>query len=220
MRQPPALANWLLNRFTSCTSTALQGDLEEEYQTGRSSAWYRRQVVVAIVTGSVKDIRAHRFLALRAVATGWIVLLLFFACGDFFAETLARHAWNWNRRLDGYGSGVWWPFHIAATIVSYSGFSISAWAVARSHGAHAMPMVIAYLSSVFAVLMSFMASATLFGWLSRPTPVPHTLFYLVSVTLPYVWYSGFILVPLVMLLTGLLSCRTAVDQFRASRQVE
>lgn len=122
---------------------------------------YWRQVLGAIVTGSVNDIRAHRLLALRAMATGWIVLLLFFACGDRFAETLARYAWNWNRWIDGYGAGVWWPFHIAAAIVSYAGFSISTWAVARSHGTHAMPMVVAYMSSVFAVLILFIVSATL-----------------------------------------------------------
>ena len=75
-----------------------------------------------------------------------------------------------------------------------------------------MPMVVAYLGSVLAVLVSFMAAAMLLGWLSRPTPLPHTLFYFVSVTLPYVWHSGFILVPLVMLLTGLLSCRTAARE--------
>ena len=171
---------------------------------------------VGFATGLRKDIQDHPMLALRAVAMGWIVLLLFFARGDFFAETLARHAWKWNRWRDGYGSGVWWPFHIAAAMVSYAGFSISAWAVARSH---AMPMVVAYVGSVFAVLMSFMALATLLGWLGRPTPLPHTLFYLVSVILPYVWHSGFVLVPLVMLLTGLLSCRPVADQMRANRQV-
>ena len=204
----PAFATWLLQKFRP-SDEALLGDVLEEGSNGRSAAWYWRQVVGAIATGSAKDIRAHRLLALRAMATGWIVLLLFFACGDLFAETLARYVWNWNKWIDGHGAGVWWPFHIAAAIVSYAGFSISTWAVARSHGAHTMAMVCAYLGSVVAVLMSFMALATLFGWLDRPTPLPHTLFYLVSVTLPYVWHSGFILVPLVMLLTGLFSCRPA-----------
>ena len=217
MKQSPVIAKWLLNRFGSCTSTALQGDLEEEYQTGRSSAWYWRQVMSAIVIGSAKDIRAHRLLALRAVATGWVVLLLFFARGDFFAETLAGYAWNWNRRIDGYGLAVWRPFHIAAAIVSYGGFSVSAWAVARSHAAHAMPMVLAYLVSVFAVLVSFMVSAMFFGWLNRPTPLPHTLFYLVSITLPYVWHSGFILAPLVILLTGVFSCRPVPREWPSVR---
>lgn len=202
----PALATWLLQKFRP-SDEALLGDLLEERPNGRSTAWYWRQVVGAIVTGSVKDIRAHRLLALRAGATGWIVLLLFFAYGDVFADTLARYAWNWNRWIDGYGAGVWWPFNIAAAIVSYAGFSISTWAVARSHRSHALAMVVAYSCSVVVVLVSFMASAMLFGWLNRPTPLPHTLFYLVSVTLPYVWHSGFILVPLVMLLTGLVSCR-------------
>lgn len=36
-------------------------------------------------------------------------------------------------------------------------------------------------------------------------PVPHTLFYLVSVTLPFHWRSGLLLVPSIMLVCGLLA---------------
>jgi hypothetical protein len=35
-----------------------------------------------------------------------------------------------------------------------------------------------------------------------PVPVPHPLFYFVSVTLAYQWRTGFLLVPLLMLLAG------------------
>jgi hypothetical protein len=96
---------------------------------------------------------------------------------------------------DGYGSGIWRPF---------------------PHQAHGMPMVFAYLGSVFTVLA---ASATIIIWLNRPIPVPHTLYYLVSVTLPFMWRSGFILVPLVILLTGLLTCRTTTDPFRHAKRI-
>jgi hypothetical protein len=88
-----------------------------------------------------------------------------------------------------------------------------AWAVARFHGAHGMAMVTAYLGSV---LVALSVAAAIVDWIARPIGVPHTLYYLVSVTLPFMWRSGFILVPLVMLLTGLLSCRTAAAQFRAN----
>ena len=213
MKQPPVVARWLLSRFASCTPTALQGDLEEEFQRGRSSAWYWRQVVDAIATGSFTEIHTHRLLALRAITTGWIVLLLFFSFGDLFAETLAGYAWNW-RRVDGYGYGVWWPFHIAGFVVSYVGFGLSALVVARSHGTRGMPMVLAYLSSV---LIALAASAAVIEWLARPIGAPHTVYYFVSVALPFMWRSGFLLVPLVIVLTGLLSCRTGADLELESR---
>jgi hypothetical protein len=207
MKQPPVVARWLLNRFTSCTPTALQGDVEEEYQSGRSSAWYWRQVVGAIVTGLRKDIWDHPILALRAIATGWIVLLLMFVLlGDRTAEAIAKYFWNWSRYEDGYGAGFWWPFWVAASCVSYGGFAISAWAVARLHSAYGMGMVTAYLGSV---LVALSVAAAIIAWIPRPLPLPHPLYYIVSVGLPFVWHSGFILVPLVMLLTGLISCRPA-----------
>jgi hypothetical protein len=210
VKRPPVIANWLLRRFASCTSIALLGDLEEEYQACRSSGWYWRQVVGAIMTGLRKDIRDHPMLALRAIATGWIVLLLIFALlGDRTAEAIAKYAWNWSRYEDGYGAGLWWPFWVAASCVSYGGFAISAWAVARFHSTGGMAMVTAYLGSVVVALS---VAAAIVEWIRRPLPLPHTLYYVVSVGLPFAWHSGFILVPLVILLTGLLSCRTAAAQ--------
>jgi hypothetical protein len=62
-------------------------------------------------------------------------------------------------------------------------------------------MLLAFVASVVAVLA---ASALVLEILMRrgPVPVPHPLFYLVSVTLPYHWRTGFLFVPLLMLLAG------------------
>jgi hypothetical protein len=79
-----------------------------------------------------------------------------------------------------------------------------------------MAMVTAYLGSV---LVALSVAAAIVEWVPRPLPLSHTLYYVVSVGLLFVWHSGFIFVPLVMLLTGLFSCRiTAVAQFRANDQ--
>jgi hypothetical protein len=195
---PPPIPTWLLRRFV--WNDALIGDLAEEFKRGRSGRWYRRQVLLAIVAGAMKEIGAHRLLAVQAAVMGWGMLLLVFGVfGDLVAYALAKHLWNWTIEI-GYQSWTWWPFWVSGAFVSYSGFALSAWVVARLHTG---PMLLIFAVSVFAVLL---ASAATLAWLGPgPVGVPHTLFYIVSVTLPYQWRSGFVFVPLIMLLVGVLS---------------
>jgi hypothetical protein len=61
------------------------------------------------------------------------------------------------------------------------------------------------------VLVGLSVTALLVALNDGPTPVPHVLFPLVSVALPYQWRSGFILAPAVMLLTGILVLRKPRD---------
>ena len=61
------------------------------------------------------------------------------------------------------------------------------------------------------MLVAQVASAVTIEVLSRlwdnRVPVPHTLFYLVSVALPYQWRSGLVLAPATILVAGLLADR-------------
>lgn len=197
------VATWLLHQFRP-GDTALVGDLLEEMAQGRSKGWYWRQVLRAIVGGTMKDFLARPYVTLRAVATGWIVLLLIFVvCGDLVAEAIANAFWGWKRYI-GYSEGYWWPFYVSATFVTYSGFALSVFAVVKLHRRHAMSLVLAYACSVVAVLVG---SAAFFDWLARPIGAPHWLFFLVSVSLPYTWRSGLLLAPLVIVLSGLVATR-------------
>jgi hypothetical protein len=48
-RQPPFIATWLISHWgDKYRRDALVGDLMEEYQRGRSDAWYWMQVVLAL----------------------------------------------------------------------------------------------------------------------------------------------------------------------------
>ena len=200
----PPVATWLLHQFRP-DDAALAGDLLEEMADGRSQAWYWRQVLRAIVARTMKEVRRHPYVALHAMATGWIVLLLTFVLfGDLVAEAIAEALWGWTRP-EAYRTGYWWPFHVSATIVSYTGFAVSAYAVVRLHR---LSMLLPYALSVVVVLVT---SAAFFDWLARPIAMPHSLFYLVSVSLPYTWRSGFILAPLVILMSGLTCAALETD---------
>src|ERR1700689_860136 len=73
IRKPPALANWLLDRFGFAhRNQPLAGDLLEEFRNGRSGAWYWRQTLVVIVFGLVRDAR-QRDRALAGAVIGWAV---------------------------------------------------------------------------------------------------------------------------------------------------
>jgi hypothetical protein len=118
----------------------------EEYQHGRSRAWFWKQALIAIVVSFYTEIRAHRLLTLRALVVGWTVwcsyafLKSWLFSGPFF-EILAY-------RLPlafGHGSPgglVWW-------ILRLSAWAGSGWVVARLHRNHATTMVLAFTVPVF-----------------------------------------------------------------------
>ena len=75
---PPIVATWLLERLGSGTENEpLIGDLMEDYGRGRSNAWYWRQVIAVIVVSSYDEVRAHRFIAIKALVTGWAAQFVF-----------------------------------------------------------------------------------------------------------------------------------------------
>jgi hypothetical protein len=55
--KPPAIATWLLEHLIPGGRTEeLAGDLLERFSQGRSAAWYRRQVFLAILVGLSKEL--------------------------------------------------------------------------------------------------------------------------------------------------------------------
>ena len=60
--KPPALASWLLEHLTRRTQNdALAGDLLEEFRSGRSAAWFWRQVLLAILASVASALRGASF---------------------------------------------------------------------------------------------------------------------------------------------------------------
>ena len=219
MRKVPACATGLLLRLGPQDESFI-GDLVEEYGNGRSRMWYWRQVLSAIVLTSIRQIGAHPVRTLAAVATGWATtLLLFFILGDRVASGLAGWIWDWDRQT-AYQTDVWWPFWITALLVSYTGFGLSGFGVVRLHRRAAGPMLIAYAVSMLVVLTAAAALIEVLGRRNGAVPVPHTLFYVVSVALPHWWRSGLLLAPLTILVGGALGCPRSALLADTKRLVE
>ena len=143
--QPPAGATWLLERFSfGHRNDALIGDLVEEYGNGRSGAWYWRQALTAIAVAFSQEIRAHKLLAVRAVATGWAVWYVYglfvsswvgwilISLGQKLPPPLQYEAPYWF---------VWW-------IIWLSVRAASGWIVARLHRGHQTATVLLFAASV------------------------------------------------------------------------
>lgn len=87
-RRLPVVALWLLERFG--VDQDLTGDLIERYARGRSRFWVYRQVLLAIVIGSVRDITRHRLLFARAVVVGVIACNVFAYASFAILQLLIR----------------------------------------------------------------------------------------------------------------------------------
>jgi len=133
----PALAEWLLTRFgIPQRNESLMGDLAEESSSGRSAVWLWRETGVAIATMVGRDIRNHKLLAVRAIATGWLltwswqrIVLLFQPPVGVRVQTL----WAWGILL--MFTWSFWP-------------AIVGWIIARTHRPQQAAMVLAYSASM------------------------------------------------------------------------
>jgi hypothetical protein len=76
-QQPPRLATWMLKHFGSgLDNETLLGDLAEQYRENGNAMWYWRQAMKAIPVSLFKEVRAHKWIAARALLTGWIMWIV------------------------------------------------------------------------------------------------------------------------------------------------
>jgi hypothetical protein len=110
--EPPALATWLMSRLVSGEkSESMIGDLIERHGRGRSSAWYWRQTISAIVTSLVAELWYYKLLAL------WIAALSTFLSDIYMLIGVPV----WVFRLD----QLWYPHLINSR---WSWMVINPWA--------------------------------------------------------------------------------------------
>jgi hypothetical protein len=101
--RPPLLAGWLLEHLAQGPHRdSLIGDLDEHFARGRSSAWYWREVLAAILAGAARDIRDHKLRALGAALLVWVMIVpwveitwaLYLLISDKWANAAALKSWT------------------------------------------------------------------------------------------------------------------------------
>jgi hypothetical protein len=142
--KPPAVATWLLEHFRSGSrNDYLTGDLMEAYQRGCSRAWYRKQVLVAIVVSFRQEIMAHPVLALRAIAVGMAPWYLY---RYGLTPTLLSPLFKRFLQPSGFPLSPW---ALTWWIISLTVSAASGWIIARLHGPHRTGMVLVFATFSF-----------------------------------------------------------------------
>jgi hypothetical protein len=147
-----SLGTWLLEH--AGVDDALVGDLAEgslrlhSEQGERSGLWYWRQVIAAIAQSWAQTIVHHKWLAMRAIVTGWVLWATLF---------LVMNALNSSTPQ------AWIP--MASGLIKYGQWLAIGWTIGVLHRPYYASMVLPYV--LFTMVMSVPAVSqmvvTLFG---------------------------------------------------------
>jgi hypothetical protein len=132
---------------------ALLGDIAEEAPR-RSRLWYWFQLLAIVVVASWRDVRRHPLLALRAIATGFVALSLYFGGVQLIGRVI-------NVLTNGgyYIAGYWLrlshppgpppPYDRVVVIAIVAlGFMLSGWTIVRFHRAQGIAMAMPFLAAM------------------------------------------------------------------------
>jgi hypothetical protein len=122
-----AVGTWLLDRF--CGEPAIAGDLLQEYRRRQSVLWYWKEVVCAMCAYSASTIWEHKWLAVRAIVTGWLFSQLVIRVG--MRDIV--HPW-W----DGVAPPALYP------CIAYVPWLLNGWLIGRLHRPYSVAMVCVY----------------------------------------------------------------------------
>jgi hypothetical protein len=156
---------------------ALLGDIAEEAPR-RSRIWYWSQLLAVVLVASWRELRWHPWLALRAIATGFATLTLYFGTVQLIGRVILVLS-NGGYYIAGHWltlshpPGPPPPYDAAIVLVIYVlGFALSGWAIVRLHRAHGIAMAMPFLSltTLMAVILTAIL-ATDTGPGTRPMPL-------------------------------------------------
>ena len=169
---PPRAATWLLRHFgSSSNNESIIGDLSEGYQSGRSSGWYWRQVLLAIIAGVFAEIRPQKLRALVAVITGFaIVLALTWLAAPPFTRLQSRTIGVWGDDAATHFA----LFPVEAIIAAIMGIT-TGWILAPRHRTHHLGLLV--LFGLCHMLWIF--GSIIFWSVTYPASVPPNIIYFI-----------------------------------------
>jgi hypothetical protein len=137
---------------------ALLGDIAEESRR-RSRRWYWAQLAAVVMLASMRDVRRHPTLALRAIGVGLLTLVIAFAPASALLHVVRVLSEG------GYYVGPYWltlppnAFRWFPGVVNTLGFAASGWTIARFHRAQGISLVLPWALLISVVLAAFFITA-------------------------------------------------------------
>jgi hypothetical protein len=128
----------------------LLGDLDEQYVEKNSARWYWRQIMGGIVISFFKEIRGHKWIAGRALLTGWMVWFAFVKISPPISLWIAISSFkevrglNWvflffgNRTVLSFVDALYAPLLVGI---------VCGWIVAHFHRNHQTAVVLLFAAS-------------------------------------------------------------------------
>lgn len=139
-RRPPLVATWFLEVLGSDPrNDQMVGDLIERYSRGRSRSWYWRQMVAAIATSFLQQLRSQWLMVISALIAGWCLWSIL-AAGLNAGLNAVIHPWE--KQLPIVVAALWWTGWLANR-------AISGWMIGRFYSKSRVASVLVFSFSVF-----------------------------------------------------------------------
>jgi hypothetical protein len=134
----------------------MAGDLIEQYHDGRSTMWYRWQVLTTILAAAVAEVREHKLLAVRAIAIWYVAMNLLYWLTVSLRQSLFPGFLNSEWRSEILRQ-FWAWYGVPFVLLQCVGYAAIGWAIARVQRPYAIAMVV-----LCAAIQ--LVPATLWGW--------------------------------------------------------
>jgi len=160
-QRTPFAARLLKRLVPAQDHDALLGDLNEERERGRSTAWYFTQILAAVLVGSWRDIRGHKIIAARAIVIGLVAKLLL----SLTTAALMSVLTGWGFMLGGRWIGLPWYFRFpyssslewTVAVVAIGGDVVVGWLVVRFNRDHGVGLLLACAVALCLLRFAFLA---------------------------------------------------------------